>query len=159
MKAEQKNAKICQHYFIMQDVIKNDRKNQSSQSLITDCHLCCRQTKGFIAAAMMIMVAGCQPVTMSSPPIPLSTTAASSQIQQASPVTKLPAASGSSNQTRSIINRTTQDGPSDVKRSDQGSTTDLATANAIMDSIIWQFQTDDKLLKNKEIIFYQEVML
>jgi len=150
MKVEQKNAKICQDYLDMQDVMENDWRKQSSRGLITDCHLCWLQTRGFIVALMMIVLAGCQPISMSSSSIPLSTTAASSQIQQASPVTKPPTSSVPSNQTRSIINRTSPKDPSDVKRSNQGSTTDRATANAIMDSIIWQFQTDDKLLETIE---------
>ncbi|MDP4925313.1 MAG: ABC transporter substrate-binding protein, partial [Alphaproteobacteria bacterium] len=38
----------------------------------------------------------------------------------------------------------------DVKKPDQESIIDLATANAIMDSIIWQFQTDDKVIETTE---------
>ena len=75
----------------MQNMFENELINQSSQSLIMDCHLCWRQTKGLIAAVTMIALAGCQPATMSSSSIPAATkTASSSQIQQSSPVPKFP---------------------------------------------------------------------
>ena len=146
-------------------MFENDRINQSGQSLIMDCQLCWRQTKGLIASVAMISLAGCQPATMPSSFIPATTkTASSSQIQQVSPVPKLPvpkptiSKSGlakSSDQTRSSINwtapnRSSPDSPSDAKKPDQDSTTDLAAANAIMDSIIWQFQTDDKVIETTE---------
>jgi len=148
-KPEQKNARIYGEYLDMQDMFENDRINQSSQSLITDCHLCWRQITGFVAAVTMLALAGCQPATMSSSSLPAATAAASSQIQQVSPVTK-PASAETSNQTGSVTSRIAPNNPPDTKMSDQGSATDLATANAIMDSIIWQFQTDDKVLETDE---------
>ena len=136
-------------------MFENDRANQSGQSLIKDCHFCWWQTKGLIAAVTMIALAGCQPATMSSPSVPaVSKTALSSQIQQTSPVSKSrisePDLAAPSSQTRSAINRTAPDSSPDVKKPDQDSTTDLAAANAIMDSIIWQFQTDDKVIETTE---------
>ena len=72
-------------------MFENDRANQSGQSLIKDCHFCWWQTKGLIAAVTMIALAGCQPATMSSSFISATPkTASSPQIQQASPVPKLP---------------------------------------------------------------------
>ncbi len=144
----------------MKSSLENDLINQSSQSLIKDCHLCWRQAKGLIAAVAMMALAGCQPATMSSSSISAATkTALPSQIQQASPVPKLPVtkpvSSALSNQTRSIIYRTapdrpSPDKPSDAKKLDQVSKPDLAAANEIMDSIIWQFQTDDKVNETAE---------
>ena len=136
-------------------MFENDRANQSGQSLIKGCHFCRRQTKGFIAAVTVIARAGCQPATTSSSSIPaVSKTALSSQIQQTSPVSKSrisePDLAAPSSQTRSAINRTAPDSSPDVKKPDQESTTDLAAANAIMDSIIWQFQTDDKVIETTE---------
>jgi hypothetical protein len=95
----------------MQNMFENDRINQSSQSLIMDCHLCWRQTKGLIAAVTMIRLAGCQPATMSVTAYSVvnnssiltnstSVTCTNTHAQQ----------SGSSNQTRPIINSTAQDG-------------------------------------------------
>jgi hypothetical protein len=125
-----------------------DRTNQSGQSVITDCHLCWRQIKGLIVVVAMIALAGCQSATMPSSSIPATTkTVSSSQIQHTLPVPKLSPSPGPSNQTRLTINRTAPDGPSHVKRSDQVSTTDPVAANVIMDSIIWQFQTDDKVIE------------
>jgi hypothetical protein len=139
----------------MRNMFENDRANQSGQSLIKDCHFCWWQTKGLIAAVTMIALAGCQPATMSSPSVPaVSKTALSSQIQQTSPVSKSrisePDLAAPSSETRSAINRTAPDSSPDVKKPDQDSTTDLAAANAIMDSIIWQFQTDDKVIETTE---------
>ena len=69
----------------MQNMFENDLINQSGQSLITICHLCWRQTKRLIVAVTMIVLAGCQPATMSSSSIPATPkTASSPQIQQAS---------------------------------------------------------------------------
>ncbi|MDA8798179.1 penicillin-binding protein activator [Alphaproteobacteria bacterium] len=156
IKAEQKNAKIWLDVLDMQNMFENDRANQSGQSLIKGCHFCRWQTKGLIAAVTVIALAGCQPATTSSSSIPaVSKTALSSQMQQSLSVPKFPASSGSSSQTRSVINRTAPDISSadkslDVKKLDQDGTTDLAAANAIMDSIIWQFQTDDKVIETTE---------
>ena len=136
-------------------MFENDRANQSGQSLIKDCHFCWWQTKGLIAAVTMIALAGCQPTTTPSPSVPaVSKTALSSQIQQTSPVSKSrisePDLAAPSSETRSAINRTAPDSSPDVKKPDQDSTTDLAAANAIMDSIIWQFQTDNKVIETTE---------
>ena len=151
----------------MQNMFRNDRMNQSSQSLTKDFHPCWSQTKGLIAAITMIVLAGCQPATMPPSSIPAATkTASLSQIQQTSPLPKStilkPDLAGSSNQTRSAINRTAPDrpspdisspnNPSDVVKPDQDGTTDLAAANAIMDSIIWQFHTDDKVVETLSLI-------
>ena len=143
----------------------NDRINQSSQSLIKDFPSCWLQIKGLVVAITMIVLAGCQPATMPPSSTPATTTTASlSQIQQTSPVPKStiskPDLAGSTDQTRSAINRTAPDRPStdisspnnptDLEKPDQDGTTDLAAANAIMDSIIWQFHTDDKVVETTE---------
>jgi len=142
-------------FWIMQNIFENKLINQLSQSLITVCYLCWRQTKRLIVVVTMIVLAGCQPATMSSSSIPATPkTASSPQIQQASPVPtpniSKPDLAESSSQTRSAINRVAPDRFSDLKKPVQDSTTDLAVANAIMDSIIWQFQTDDKVIETIE---------
>ena len=146
-------------------MFRNDRMNQSSQSLAKDFHSCWPQTKGLIAAITIIVLAGCQPATMPPSSIPATTkTASSLQIQQTSPlpkstISKLDLAE-SSDQTRSAINQTapnrpspdisSPDNPIDLEKPDQDGTTDPAAANAIMDSIIWQFQTGDKVIETTE---------
>ena len=149
----------------MQNVFGNDRMNQSSHNLTKNFHSCWSQTKGLIVAIMMIVLAGCQPATMPPSSIPATTkTASSSQIQQTSPLPKSTLSkldlAESSDQLRSAINQTAPDRPSpdisfsnnpnDVVKPDQDGTTDLAAANAIMDSIIWQFHTDDKVVETTE---------
>ncbi|MGB1900989.1 MAG: hypothetical protein ACPHOZ_07175, partial [Candidatus Puniceispirillaceae bacterium] len=139
----------------MQNMFENDLIIHLGQSLIAICHLCWRQTRRLIVAVTMILLAGCQPATMSSSSIPAKPkTASSPQIQQASSLPKStiskPELAESSHQTRSAINRVAPDRFSDLKKPDQDSTTDLAVANAIMDSIIWQFQTDDKVIETIE---------
>ena len=138
-------------------MFEKDRTKQSSQCLLKVFHLFWLLTKGLIVAITMIALAGCQPATMQSSSIPAATkTASPSQIQQILPVPKPPSPQSdlaeSSDQTRSAINRTATDtsplGKSfDVTNSDQDSITDFVAANTIMDSIIWQFQTDDKVFE------------
>ena len=141
-------------------MFENDLINQSSQSLIKVYHLCWWQIKRLIAAVTMIVLVGCQPATMSSSSISATPkTALSPQIQQASSVPKpsVPKSTiskldlaESSHQTRSAINRMAPDRSSDLKKFDQDGTTDLTAANAVMDSIIWQFQTGDKVIETTE---------
>ena len=138
-------------------MFKNDRIKKSGQCLIGCLHPFWLQAKRFFAAITMIVLAACQPATMLSSSIPAGTkTASSSQFQQTSPVSKplSPKSdlAGSLDQIRSSINRTAPDispldKSLDVTKSDRDSITDLAAANAIMDSIIWQFQTDDKVFE------------
>ena len=132
----------------MRNMFENDWANQSSEGSIKDCHFCWWHTKGLIVAVTMIALAGCQPATTPSSSVPAVSKTAPPSDQIRSAVNRTAPSNSSPDISSPDISST--ESPLDAKTPDPNGTTDLAAANAIMDSIIWQFQTDDKVIETTE---------
>ena len=158
----------------MQNLFENGRMNQSGQSWIKACQLCWCRARWFgaplavvglaVVGLAVVGLAACQPVTM----IPLKTTSANSAstkptgaeltgaettgaIPQANSASNLAtpssqqlAAAAAQNQPSSVTRQIAPANPAAITTPDAESAADLAAANAVMDSIIWQFQTGDR---------------